>query len=88
MWFLYLIIGLISGYLGHRKGYSFLIWFLAGGVPGLLVLAFLPYANDPLKSPEENDRLVQSGNTTGIVVIAFALAIGCIFWRQILGVEE
>ena len=84
MWFFALIIMLITGYLGHRKGYSFFIWFLAAGCLGLIILAFLPFANDPLNNPHENERLVERGNSIGLVVLGIGVVIAILSYFYFL----
>ncbi len=76
MWYIYLLVGVITGYMAHRKGYSFYLWFFAGGVLGLVVLLMLPDASDPLNSYEENQRLAARGNNLGWIIVVAALVIG------------
>ncbi len=75
--FYWAIICIIAGALAARKGYNFFLWVLAGGIIGLLILAFLPHTQ---KLPEDkrNDAL-KKGNTIGsiisvIVVIVFLIS--------------
>lgn len=68
-----LLLGLVTGALATRKGYSFIHWMLSMGLIGLVFLAFLPYANKPDRSPEENAALVKRGNTTGLVMSGITL---------------
>lgn len=68
-----LLLGLVTGALAARKGYSFFHWMLSMGLIGLVVLAFQPYANKPDRSPEENAALVKRGNGTGLVMSGITL---------------
>ncbi len=69
------IIGLVTGALAKRKGYKFLPWFFAGGIIGLLVLAFLPNANDPKVSEIERRIQTEKGNVIGRNIAIFSLAL-------------
>jgi hypothetical protein len=55
-------------YLAARKGYSWYLWTIACGILGLIVLAFLPYANRPSDGPDVNQYRRQLGNTIGGVL--------------------
>ena len=75
------VIAIITGALAARKGYNFFLWALAADVLGLIILAFLPFANRPEQSPDERRQLRRTGNTIGgllamlaavVVVIRFA----------------
>jgi hypothetical protein len=45
-----LILGIATGLYARHKGYSFIAWFFAGGLIGLIALAFLP---DPMRSKHQ-----------------------------------
>lgn len=62
---IWLILSVVTGALAARKGYNFILWALAAGIIGLVILAFLPFANAPEKPPEEQARLRKSGNMIG-----------------------
>jgi MFS family permease len=72
------VIGLVTGALAKRKGYKFLPWFFAGGIIGLLVLAFLPDANDPKLSEIEQRTQARKGNDIGRNIAIFALALALV----------
>jgi hypothetical protein len=59
--------------LAARKGYSWYLWTIACGLLGLIVLAFLPYANKPDESEEVNRSRRQTGNIVGGVLSAMGL---------------
>jgi hypothetical protein len=59
--------------LAARKGYSWYLWTFACGLLGLIVLAFLPYANKPDVSLEVNESRQQMGNTIGAVLSVIGL---------------
>jgi uncharacterized membrane protein YbhN (UPF0104 family) len=71
-----LIIGVITGLLASRKGYLFIAWVLAGGLIGLIVLAFLPQTKEPSLAPEERARLVRRGNIIGTVLSVVEVGVG------------
>jgi len=62
---LLLAISLVTGALAARKGYHFMIWVLASGLLGLVILAFLPFANSSELSAEKQQQLKKKGNTIG-----------------------
>jgi hypothetical protein len=59
--------------LAARKGYAWYLWTIACGLIGLIVLAFLPFANDPDASPEVNQSRRQTGNIVGAVLSAIGV---------------
>jgi hypothetical protein len=68
-WILMILLGALSGLWGQRKGYNFLCWMAAA--PGSVLVCFLilPFMKDVNKEPAENkERLVRTGNITGIVL--------------------
>jgi CBS-domain-containing membrane protein len=75
-----LLIAIVTGALGARKGYNFFLWALAAGVLGLIILAFLPFANQPDQSPEEQRQLRRTGNTVaGLLAILAAVFVAIRF---------
>jgi hypothetical protein len=71
-------IGVITGLLAARKGYWFLPWMFAGGIIGLIVLAFLPFANSPELSDVERVDRMEKGNDIGRKLAAITVVIGLI----------
>jgi hypothetical protein len=59
--------------LAARKGYAWYLWIFGCGLVGLVVLAFLPYANRPDVSEEVNRSRRQTGNIVGGVLTAVEL---------------
>jgi hypothetical protein len=59
--------------LAVRKGYAWYPWTIAGGPLGLIVLAFLPHANNPKADEKVNRSRRQTGNTVGGVLSAIGL---------------
>lgn len=66
----WIAVSLITGALAARKGYNFVLWALAAGILGLIILAFLPFANKAEQSPQEQARLKSTGNIVGGVLAA------------------
>jgi hypothetical protein len=73
---LWIVISIITGLLAARKGYNFFLWLLAAGCIGLIILAFLPFANKPELAPEEQARLKKTGDTIGGVLTGIGLLLG------------
>jgi hypothetical protein len=73
----FLVIALITGALAKRKGYAFLPWFFAGGIPiiSLITLCFLPFANDPKAAESDNIFNCERGNRIGRNLALFWLVI-------------
>src|SRR5262249_7117216 len=69
-----------------RKGYKWYLWLPGGGMFGLLILAFLPAANKPEQSAEEQQRLRSAGN--GIGGILSALSLGFFVFRLVMGMAS
>jgi hypothetical protein len=59
--------------LAARKGYSWYLWTIACGLLGLIILAFLPFANKPHVGEKVNRSRRQTGNTIGGVLSAIGL---------------
>jgi len=74
----WVLVSVVTGTLAARKGYNFILWALAAisgisiGLIGLIILAFLPFAN----KPEEQQRLKKRGNTIAGVLAA----VGIVIW--------
>jgi hypothetical protein len=66
----------ITGLLARRKHYNFFAWFFAAGAIGLIILAFLPFAETP--------RQRTIGNRIGVAIpLSFiALLAIAIVWRS------
>jgi hypothetical protein len=67
---------LITALLAARKGYNPLCWFLAGGVVGLLLLAFRPFTNDGKLSEANRVALQREGNRIGLIISGIGVALG------------
>ena len=73
---LLLLVGVITALFARTKGYSGAAWFFAT-LPGLMVLAFLPFVNRARRQPEWQKRMKLAGDLIGVVV-----ALG--FWASLL----
>lgn len=71
-----LFFGLITALLAARKGYNPLCWFLAGGVVGLLLLAFRPFTNDGKLSEAHRVALQREGNRIGLIISGIGVGLG------------
>jgi cellobiose-specific phosphotransferase system component IIC len=67
--------------LAARKGYRWHLWILGGGVLGLSILAFLPFANRPDQTEERQKNLRNTGNIVGIILSAFTLVFAVLMYR-------
>jgi hypothetical protein len=58
----------------RRKGYSPALWFFAGGLIGLLILALLPFVNEKSNLPEAQRKSKgRIGNLIGGVISSLGL---------------
>ena len=72
---LVLVFGFITGLLAYRKGYNGVIWFFTPWGLGLIVLAFLPFANQFDLPEEEKLVLKKQGNIIGIWLVGLAVVM-------------
>lgn len=80
-WWYYLSIGALlvlvclvaPSLLAARKGYSWYLWTIACGVLGLIILAFLPFANKPYAEEAANRSRRKTGNIIGAVLSAVGI---------------
>ena len=72
---LLIAICVVTGFLAARKGYGFFYWVLAGGVIGLLILAFLPFVNEKSEVSDSSERkaLRKRCNAVGGTISAVGL---------------
>lgn len=67
-----LVLCVASALLAARKGYNFILWILPG-ILGLIVLAFLGYANASDITPDVARDRRKTGNSIGAVLSVLAL---------------
>jgi|WetSurMetagenome_2_1015567.scaffolds.fasta_scaffold663136_1 hypothetical protein len=71
----------LNAFIAYKKGFSPLIWFLSGGLPGLIVILLLPSANK-FKRVDLNIyiRRKRTANIIGIILIilGIAFAVACV----------
>ena len=72
---LWLALSVLTGALAARKGYSVVLWTLAGGVLGLVVLAFLPRANNSAQTSDERERLQGRGNIAAAALLGLSAMV-------------
>ncbi len=65
----------VTPLLASRKGYDWIVWVFGGSVLGLLILAFLPYANAPELTPEQQRMARQRGNSVGIILSLLSASV-------------
>jgi hypothetical protein len=63
----------VTPLLAARKGYTWYLWTFSGGVIGLIILAFLPFANRPAESEEVNRSRRRIGDVIGGVLSVLSL---------------
>lgn len=71
-----LVFGVIMALLAGRRGYNPALWFLAAGIIGLLILAFLPFVNEKSELPEsQRQSKKKTGDIIGGVISAISVII-------------
>jgi len=60
----------LNALIAYRKGFNTLIWFLSGGIPGLIAILLLPSANK-FKRVDKNVyvKRKRTANIVGLVLI-------------------
>ncbi len=76
----FLIFGTINAIIASKKGFNPLIWFFAGGILGLVVLAILPSAKAVLtENVELYEKRRKTGNRAGIIILCIAAVLLLVF---------
>ena len=71
---------LVNVFIAYKKGFNPLIWFLAGGILGLIVILLLPPAKKFRKTDlNEYYKRRKTSNIIGLIVVAIGVAI-CVFF--------
>jgi hypothetical protein len=73
-----LAICLITALFAVRKGYNFFAWLFPWGILGLIVLAFLPFANEPVLSYHVARRRRWIGNSIGLGLTGSLLIVALV----------
>ncbi len=75
-------VAIVMALIANKKGFSWWLWILAGGIPGFIVLLCLPSVSTEGIDEETRIKRRRRGNTVGSVisVIAIILIIGFIAW--------
>ena len=75
-----LVVCAITAGLAARKGYNPALWFLAGGILGLIILAFLPFADAPGDSEDVQRDKKKTGDIVGGVISGVVALIVAVMW--------
>ncbi|HNX66361.1 MAG TPA: hypothetical protein PKH02_05725 [Bacteroidales bacterium] len=64
----------LNAFIAYRKGFNMLIWFLSGGIPGLIAILLLPSANK-FKRVDKNVYIKRrrTANIVGLVLIVLGI---------------
>lgn len=76
---LFLLEFVVPPFLAARKGYGWYA-FLLNSILGLLLLASLPFCNQPEQSLEEQEKLKKEGNFLGYFVTILMFGVK-LFWH-------
>jgi hypothetical protein len=69
------IVMIVMGVLADSKGFSPWCWILAGGIPGFLILLFLPSGKAKGIDEETARKRIESGNSIGIIISIIAVVL-------------
>jgi accessory gene regulator protein AgrB len=69
------VIMIAMGLIAYKKGFKPWLWILAGGIPGIIVLAFMPSAKAEGIDDATREKRRKNGNITGAVISAIAIVI-------------
>jgi hypothetical protein len=72
--FVLLLIFSLNAFIAYKKGFSALIWFLSGGLPGLIAVLLLPSANK-FKRVDKNIYIKRrrTANIVGLILIVLGI---------------
>ena len=71
---IFIVLGAIMAAFASHKGYSPARWFLAGGLLGLVILAFLPFVNEKSKLNEyQRAEKKKTGDIIGSLISTIAI---------------
>jgi hypothetical protein len=73
---IFLISAAVMGVIAWKKGFTPWLWILAGGVPGLIVLVFIPSAGAGGLDDVTRQRRRKAGNLVGALFSAMAVIFG------------
>jgi len=77
-----IVVAIVMALIASRKGFSWWLWVLAGGIPGFIILLCMPSVSTVGINEETRIRRRKNGNTVGgiISVIAIIIIVGFIAW--------
>lgn len=76
---------LLNVFIAYKKGFNPLIWFLAGGILGLIVILLLPSAK-PFRKTDLNEyhKRRKTSNIIGLIVMAIGIAFSVFVTLQMM----
>lgn len=76
------VVAIVMALIASKKGFSWWLWILAGGIPGFIILLCMPSASAKGIAEEARIKRRKDGNTVGAVisVIAIIILIGFVAW--------
>jgi hypothetical protein len=81
-----IVVMIAMGLIAYKKGFKPWLWILAGGLPGIIVLALMPSANAEGIDEATQEKRRKMGNKTGAVIsaVVIVLIIAFIGWARSL----
>lgn len=70
-----LAFGVIAAAFAYRKGFNPFLWILSFGLIGLIILAFLPAAEEKIGPREESERNLKRGDAWGASLTTIAVLL-------------
>ena len=76
---------LLNVFIAYKKGFNPLIWFLAGGILGLIAILLLPQAKKYRKTDlNEYYKRRKTSNIVGLIIIAIGVTISVLFILKVM----
>jgi hypothetical protein len=78
-----LLFASLNAFIAYKKGFNTLIWFLSGGIPGLIAILILPSANK-FKRVDKNIYIKRkrTANITGLILVILGIVFSVSYVMQ------
>lgn len=79
-----IVVAIVMALIAKKKGFNPWLWILGAGIPGFVILLFLPSANSENIDDETKQKRIRVGNKVGAIlsVIAATILIGFLVYVE------